>query len=269
MPVDPLAATLPAPPMDGGLIINGRRVPVPGAEIVTWRDDPTRAPPITDGHRRDPDEAIAFMWHTAKAILCRQAVPNAIPSTMAETLARYQSNTKREVSWHVTADTDATVLQQADLELWTAWHAGWANGWTVGGELVQRDGRGQLTRPQILVAADVTDAVCAAMGFPRRVLVGPDGKPWLGPVLDLVSPRAKHYETGANLGGRGRTGAGVIAHSHVAHRDAGDGKGTRNGRGPGDAGPLLFEELLARGYDAHVVLPGGRISSTPMPRSSQ
>jgi hypothetical protein len=268
MPVDPLAPTLPPAPVAGGLVINGRRVPVPGVELVTWLDDPKRAPRVTDGVRRDADEAIAMLWHTSLGILCREALPDAIPSRRAEDLAQYQARSPKPLSWHITGDTDGTFLQQQDLELWTTWHAGWASGWTVGGELAQRDRRGQLTRPQILAAADVTDAICAAMEFPRRVLVAPDGKPWLGPVLDLVSPRAKHYKTGANLGGRGKTWAGVITHSHVAHREAGDGKGHGNGRGPGDAGPLLFEELLARGYDGHVVLPGGRISPDPMPRRS-
>ena len=261
MTVDPFAVTQPAP---GGLVINGARVAVPGTRVVTWLDDPRRAPPITDGSRRGVDECIAVVWHTSKGILCREALPDPVPSTLAETLALYQSRTEKEVSWHITVYTDADVLQQADLERWTAWHAGWTNGWTWGGEMVQRDARGQLTRPQIVAAANVTDAACAAMEIPRRVLVGADGRPWTGPVLDLVSPRAIHYKTGKSLGGRGKTWAGVLMHAHVSHRSAGDGKGKGTGRGPGDCGPLLMAELIARGYARHVVGPDGRIAKEPL-----
>lgn len=228
-----------------GLVVAGARVPVPGVAVCTWLDDPKRAPRVTDGGRRDADDVIAFVWHTSKGRLTRTLAPDAIPSTHAETLARYQARTEREVSWHLTVDTDGDVLQQADLATWTCWHAGSANGWTVGGELVQReDAPTTLTAPQIRAAADVTDATCAALGIPRRVLVDAAGEPWLALVRDLASPK---------IGGRGRTWAGVIAHAHLT-----------TSRGPGDPGPLIFAELLSRGYARHVVSGEGRIASTPL-----
>jgi len=227
----------------GGLIVHGVRVPVPGVSVTTWLDDPRRAPPITDG-RSITAPPRAFVWHTSKGVLCRTLAPDAIPSTMAETLALYQSRTDREVSWHLTVDTDADVLQQADPARWMCWHAGGANAWTLGGELVQRDGTGTLTAPQIRAAADVTDAVCAALAIPRRVLVGPDGAPWIKQVKDLQSTKA---------GGRGLTWAGVIGHVHLT-----------TDRGPGDPGPLIFAELIARGYARHAVDAAGRIARDPL-----
>jgi hypothetical protein len=163
---------------------------------------------------------------------------------MAETLALYQSRTAREVSWHLTVDTDGDVLQQADPARWQCWHAGGANAWSLGAELVQRDATGTLTAPQIRAAADVTDATCAALGIPRRVLVGLDGTPWVRQVKDLQSTRA---------GGRGLTWAGVIGHVHLT-----------TDRGAGDPGPLIFAELIARGYARHVVSAEGRIAREPL-----
>ena len=227
----------------GGLIIDGVRVPVPGVRVTTWVDDPKRAPPITDG-RAITKRPIAFVWHTSKGILCRAAAPDAIPSTMGETLALYQSRTAREVSWHITVDTDADVLQQADPARWQCWHAGGANAWSLGAELVQRDATGTLTAPQIRAAADVTDAVCLALAIPRRVLVSADGAPWTRQVRDLQSAKA---------GGRGLTWAGVIGHVHLT-----------TDRGPGDPGPLIFAELIARGYARHVVSAEGRIAREPL-----
>lgn len=227
----------------GGLIIDGVRVPVPGVRVTTWIDDPKRAPPITDG-RSITAPPRAFVWHTSKGVMCRTAAPDAIPSTMAETLALYQSRTERKVSWHLTVDTDADVLQQADPARWQCWHAGGANAWSLGGELVQRDSAGTLTVPQLRAAADVTDAVCLALAIPRRVLVGPDGAPWVRQVRDLQSTKA---------GGRGLTFAGVIAHVHLTTE-----------RGPGDPGPLIFAELISRGYARHVVDAEGRIAREPL-----
>jgi hypothetical protein len=228
----------------GGLIVNGVRVPAPGVRVTTWVDDPKRAPTITDG-RSITAPPRAFVWHTSKGILCRALAPDAIPSTHAETLALYQSRTAREVSWHITVDTDADVLQQADPARWQCWHAGGANAWSLGAELVQRDATGTLTAPQIRAAADVTDAVCAALAIPRRVLVGPDGAPWVRQVKDLQSAKA---------GGRGLTWAGVLGHVHLT-----------TDRGAGDPGPLIFAELVARGYARHVVDGEGRIAREPLP----
>ena len=227
----------------GGLIIDGVRVPVPGVRVTTWVDDPKRAPPITDG-RSITKRPIAFVWHTSKGILCRAAAPAAIPSTRAEDLALYQSRATREVSWHLTGDTDGDVIQQADPARWQCWHAGGANAWSLGAELVQRDATGTLTAPQIRAAADVTDAVCLALAIPRRVLVGADGAPWVRQVKDLQSTKA---------GGRALTWAGVIGHVHLT-----------TDRGPGDPGPLVFAELIARGYARHVVSADGRIAREPL-----
>lgn len=227
----------------GGLIIDGVRVPVPGVRVTTWVDDPKRAPPITDG-RAITKRPIAFVWHTSKGILCRAAAPDAIPSTRAEDLALYQSRATREVSWHLTGDTDGDVIQQADPARWQCWHAGGANAWSLGAELVQRDATGTLTAPQIRAAADVTDAVCLALAIPRRVLVGADGTPWTRQVKDLQSAKA---------GGRGLTWSGVIGHVHLT-----------TDRGPGDPGPLIFAELIARGYARHVVSADGRIAREPL-----
>ena len=227
----------------GGLIVDGVRVPVPGVRVTTWLDDPKRAPPITDG-RAITKRPIAFVWHTSKGILCRAAAPDAIPSARAEDLALYQSSATREVSWHLTGDTDGDVIQQADPARWMCWHAGGANAWSLGAELVQRDATGTLTAPQIRAAADVTDAVCVALAIPRRVLVGLDGTPWVRQVKDLQSTRA---------GGRGLTWAGVIGHVHLT-----------TDRGAGDPGPLIFAELISRGYARHVVDAEGRIAREPL-----
>lgn len=246
------------------VIIDNKEIDAPHINGWNWRSDPKIAPHCTDGHRRDADDACAVMWHTSSGKLCRTLHPDSIPSTHEVRLAKYQSNTDREVSWHFTCGTDGDTVQQADPELWLAWHAGWANSWTVGGELAQIDDKGTLTKPQIVSAADLTDILCDSMGIPKRVLVDPGtGLPWLGPVRQLISKRAVDRH-GKSFNGMQQTWDGVIAHSHVAHRDAKSGA-----RGPGDPGPLLFEELIRRGYARHPVFSDGTIGGTPLPPISR
>ena len=233
------------------IIVNGRAFAAPHIEGDTWLSNPRRAPHVTDGNARDADEAVAFLWHTTSGRLVTELQVEGIPSTDAEKQARYQTRTPRKVSWHYTDDTDGTVLQQADPELWTCWHAGWANSWTVGAELVQRaDAPRVLTAPQIKAAADLTEIVCDAMGIRRAVLVDENGAPWLKPVRQLLSQRATD-KAGRSLRGLGQSWSGVIGHCHVA---------PSHHRGPGDPGPLVFVELLRRGFEGCVVSADGTIA---------
>ena len=217
-----------APRLPAGLVVDGARVPVPGvAELVTWLDDAKRAPLVTDGSRRR-GPVIAVVLHTSRGV--RGVVrPGARPSDRAELLARYQARTERDVSWHLTVDTDGTVLQQADLARWTCWHAGHVNGWTVGLEMVQHADTGDLWQVQIDATVAVVAAVCGALGVPPRVPVDASGAPLAGQVKAWQS---------AKEGGRGASWPGVLGHHHV----------TRN-KGEGDPGADVFRALLAAGFE--------------------
>lgn len=231
-----MSASPPPKPPDAGLVIYGKRVPVPGVEVVTWLDDPKRAPRVTDGRRRTV-RPLAVVLHTSRGV--RGAVrPGSLPSTRAETLALYQARTEREVSWCATVDTDGTTLQQCDAGSWTAWHAGAVNEWTIGIELVQQPTTGDLWQVQVDAAVAVVRTLCEALQIPKRVPVGVDGKPVLAGLQALRSKAA---------GGRGERWAGVFGHVHCAPPT---GAGAR---GPGDPGPAIFDALLAAGFEGVVV----------------
>jgi hypothetical protein len=217
------------------LVIGGKRVPVPGiTDGATWLDDPARAPRVTDGKPRDASKVRGIVLHTSRGV--RGSVrEGARPSSRAETLALYQARTEREVSWHLTVDTDGTVLQQADAALWTAWHASHANGWTVGIECVQQPDSGDLYRVQVVALVAVVEALCGALAIPRRVPVDAHLRPLAGPVRAWQS---------AGEGGRGEKWPGVLGHRNL----------TKN-RGAGDPGDGVFEALLAAGFEAAVVHP--------------
>lgn len=216
-----------------GLVVAGRRVEVPGvADLVTYLDDPHRAPRVTDGKPRDGSHVTGIVLHTSRGR--RGTVrPGAFPSTRAELLALYQSRTTRAVSWHATVDTDGTTIQQADAALWMCWHAGHANGWSIGIELVQQPDTGDLWEVQIAACVAVVEALCVALSIPRRTPVTADGRPHAGLI---------HEHQEASEGGLQRPFAGVLGHRAL----------TRN-RGPGDPGDAIFEALLAAGFEGVTV----------------
>lgn len=223
-----------SPLITGPLVIDGRSVEVPGVTVVTFRDDPKNVPRATDGRRRQAHESVTgIVVHTTGGRR-GQLKPKFKASSRALNLARYQANTKREVSWHLTIDTDGTVVQSADTS-WLCWHAGHVNARTVGIELVQ-DLDGTVYEDQLAAAVRVIDVLCRELGVPRRVPVR-DGEPF-----DKILVPDDMF-------------VGVYGHRNVWKlQKAGPGKFKKVGtRGPGDPGDWIFKALLAEGFAGHEV----------------
>lgn len=218
--------------MTAGLIVGGVRVPVAGVSVVTWQDDPKRAPKVTDGRARTAAPT-AIVLHTSRG--ARGTVrPGSRPSTIEDKLALYQARTTRQVSWHITTASDGDVLQQADARDWTCWHAGHANGWTVGIEMAQHADTGDLWQVQVDATVAVVEALCGALAIPKRVPVTAAGDPFSGVVKTWQSVAA---------GGKAERWGGVIGHRNVTAD-----------RGPGDPGDGVFSALLAAGFAGAVVM---------------
>jgi hypothetical protein len=214
-----------------GLIISGSRWPVPGIEVVTWLDDPKRAPPTrkVTAPRKPPT---AIVLHTSRGVVGGVREGSRV-STQAETLARYQASTTRQVSWDITIDTDGTVIQSNDFGLAYSWHASSANGWTIGIECVQHPDSGDLWATQLGSLVCVCEVICTALFIPRTVPVGAHGGPYSGVV--------KAWQEKGE-GGQGKRFAGLVGHRNL----------TRN-RGPGDPGDAVFETLLKGGFSGALV----------------
>jgi hypothetical protein len=202
------------------LIIDGQRIETPGLETISWLDDPA-VPRVKDGRRRVPQSARAIVIHTVHGKLGPLSDVPSAPSVRAERYARYQAGTAREVSWHLTVDTDGTIAQSADVAAWTCWHATAVNGWTVGVELVQ-EADGTVYRPQLAAVVGLCDLLCARLGIERRVPARA-GVPIVG-----VVPR---------LTGTDGPWSGVFGHRNQTRQ-----------RGAGDPGSSVFLALLAAGY---------------------
>lgn len=207
------------------LIVAGAPVATPGLEVISWLDDP-HVQRVTDGKARTvrPISVVLHTVHGKRGPLR----PGSKASARAEMYARYQARTPREVSWHLTVDTDSTILQSADVALWHCWHAPPTNAWSVGIELVQDDD-GSLYADQIASTVRLLDLLCAQLTIPRRVPVSAPGVPRTDTVRTWCAPKE---------GGRSDRWAGVLGHRNVT-----------KSRGPGDPGDHVFLALLAAGYE--------------------
>jgi hypothetical protein len=208
----------------GPLLVQGREVSVSGLKIVTFRSDPTNVPQTRDGRLRTAEETVlGIVVHTVKGTKgpLREGKRN---TDRVYDYARYQATTTREVSWHFTVGTDATVAQSADTN-WLCWHAGHVNSRTVGIELVQ-DNDGSLYKLQIDAAVTLIETLCRELGISRRIPMR-GGKPFAGLLLpdDLF--------------------LGVYGHRNVWTLTNGRKVATR---GPGDPGDAIFNALLRVGF---------------------
>lgn len=209
------------------IVLSGRKVETHGLETVSWLDDP-KVPRTTDTNPRTK-WVRAIVMHTVHGKVGGVRPGNAPPSTRAESYAKYQANTTRDVSWDYTIDTDGTIIVSNDPLVWYTWQATAVNPWTIGIEMVQ-ESNGDVWEGQIATAVKFLDfitRVLADMGHPiqRQVPMNSVGKPVRG-----VIPRIENAESAKSV-------VGVYGHRNQT-----------SNRGPGDPGDPIFEALLRAGY---------------------
>ena len=212
--------------MTEGLIVNGRRVPVPGARVVTWEDD-LRVPRAVHGAPREASKVVASIAHTSRG---KDAKITRVTGSAKKGLrvARYLGRTNgRKVSAHVVVAGDGTIYQLADLATWRCNHAGTANGFTFGVEVSQDDDDPSLTRAQVAAFVALMHAAHDALSIPKRVpMVG--GRHVVEDVRAWLSKKS---------GGEQRAFTGCAGH-----------RCTSASRGRGDPGDALMEALRASGF---------------------
>lgn len=212
--------------MSEGLIIDGKRVPVPGVRVVTWEDD-ARVPRAHHGEARDPAKVTGSVAHTSRGK--RAGVTRATGSpAKGLRVARYLGRKNgRGVSAHVVVAGDGTVYQLADLARWKCNHAGTANGFVFGVEVSQDDDDPSLTQAQVASFVAVMVAAHDAMGLAKCIpMVG--GRHVIEDVKAWLSRKS---------GGEQLAFAGCAGH-----------RCTSASRGEGDPGDPLMEALRVSGF---------------------
>jgi hypothetical protein len=205
--------------MNAGIVIDGRRVKVAHARVVTWLDD-ARVPELGENRSRRRERVRAIVLHTTWGRLGALHAGSGTPAGRGYVAANARATDK---SWDFTVDRDATVFQQSDPARWFTWHAGAANPFSVGIEMVQAL-TGELYEVQVRAAVELIEVLARELGI-ARVVPWRNGQPEL---RVLASVRA----------GRLSGLRGLFAHANFT-----------DDRGPGDPGPVVAEVMVrAKGW---------------------
>lgn len=209
------------------IVLDGQKVPTPELDSVCWMDDPA-VPQATDFNTRK-------LWirgivlHTVHGKLGNVRPGNAPASSRAESYAKYQARTARDVSWDYTIDTDGTIVASNDPIRRYTRHATSVNPWTLGIELVQ-EANGDLWEGQIAVTVKFLSLLTRELArrkhpIQRQIPVDSTGNPVRGIIPRIVNPADA------------KSVVGIYGHRNQ----------TTN-RGPGDPGDHVFRALLMAGY---------------------
>jgi hypothetical protein len=209
------------------IVLNGEKIATPGLETFSWLDD-HNVPKTTDVNPRT-QWLRAIVMHTVHGKTGKLLPGLSKPNTRAESYAKYQASTSRDVSWDYTIDTDGTIVASNDPVKFYTWQATSVNPFTLGIELVQED-NGDLYEGQIAVAVQFLDCLTrelADRGHPiqRQVPMSVNGTPVKG-----VISRIANAEMAKQV-------VGVYGHRNQT-----------SNRGAGDPGDFIFDALLRAGY---------------------
>lgn len=206
------------------LVISGRRVDVQGLRILSWHDDPQlRLRMGQDGRLRTVGARIRqIVLHTTKGIPGGQdqrpqlILPGRGEGGQGPRVARFWSTSPVQAGAHLVVDHDGVICCLADLQDEAAFHAGTANGNSIGIEMYQGS-RAELYTQQLDQVVVLVRYLCAHFGLPTQ----------------MPGPYKGHPRLGV------RAFCGVIGHRDVSEN-----------RGAGDPGDEIFRRLGAAGFEA-------------------
>jgi hypothetical protein len=195
--------------MGSGLIISGRAELVPGLVVQNYIDNHLLRLASGDRRMRAAKEKVcAVVVHTTKGIpggkdLRPQVIkPGVGPSSRAgeHVVSTWTLDTKTAAGAHLIVDYDGRVYCCADLALEAAYHAGLANGASVGIEMMQGMDA-CLYEGQLAATVTLVEHLCLRFGILHRIPDGYHGpRPMLMGRLDGISGVFGHRDLTANRG---------------------------------------------------------------------
>lgn len=219
------------------LVINERRVEIPGLDSICFLDDEKYQLAPSGFHDRPPDTWIkAIVLHTRMGLVTKRVQTRGANRRWDELVAGRWDRSGRMAGAHIAIDADGSFSCMCDLELHAAHHAGHVNDFSIGIELYQ-GADGTMYLPTIEAAVQIVDVLTREFGIQRQL-------PAEHGVLTRIlkggkKPRRKSRQLAWTPGGlAGRDFAGVYGHRNT----------TRN-RGRGDPGDEIMLELARVGYE--------------------
>lgn len=213
------------------LILAGKPREVPGIITTNWKDDPSlRLKMGEDGRSRGEFKRIRrIILHTTCGIPGgKDQRPQLIlegigaPGPAAEQNVHYWTGNSGQAGAHLVVDRDGSVVQTCDLIDEMAFHAGGANGDSIGIEICQRQADASLYRDQLRAAARLVLWLCKQDEIDVQWQTQ---WPYKRPVQPI------------NMAA-GQGPVGVFAHYHQT-----------TDRGPGDCGATMWDCLAELGIE--------------------
>lgn len=204
------------------IVVDGRRIEIPGVPSICWDDDPTVRMTKQSGAPRGRIWVRNVVLHTTRGIPVKLIKGKGHESGGAKNNARYWARHNGFSGAHLVVDYNGLVVCTADLVREKTWHATSVNDVSVGIEIVQgKDGEvyeGQLEDVVTLCDTLADESVLAI----QRQFHAP-------------------YRRG-RIVNRFATGAKDVV-GFYGHRDQ------TNNKGPGDPGDFIFQFLERAGYE--------------------
>ncbi len=217
--------------MGSGFVINGKAELLDGLVVQNYLDNPHLRLAPDDVRRRAASEHIcAVVLHTTKGIPGgRDHRPQVIHPGIGSSsrageriVGSWTLDSDVHAGAHLIVDFDGRVYCCADLARQAAYHAGPANGASIGIEMMQGSDAG-LYAGQLEVVVSMVEVLCARFGVARRIPLPYTDHPV--PALD-----------GQHLDGI----SGVFGHRDLTST-----------RGRGDPGDAIMDLLAAAGFELH------------------
>jgi len=220
------------------LVIEGRKVEVPGVEGTSFLDNPRVAmSDKRDSAPRAIDWVRNITIHSRLGIHPQKIDPNPRDRRWDELVGARVSGDSRTASWHVSVDADGSFACHLDVKAVKAYHAGQCNLYSVGIEMYQTSD-GTITLPTLETTVKIVDVLTRELGIQRQC-VARDERAILKRFARRNRGRTRSQELAYAPGGR--SGADFVG--VFGHRNA-----TRN-RGPGDPGDAIWELFEKAGYE--------------------
>lgn len=205
--------------MGSGLVINGKAEPVSGLVIQNYLDNHLLRLSSEDFRLRQRREVVsAIVLHTTKGIpggndLRPQIIKEGVgPSSRAgeHVVGCWTLDRKTAAGAHLVVDYDGRIYCCADLALEAAYHAGLANGASIGIEMMQGMDA-CLYEGQLDATVALVEFLCLRFGIAHKIPKAYEGRPVpaLTGRLDGISGVFGHRDLTSNRG-RGDPGDAVM-----------------------------------------------------------
>lgn len=232
------------------LVLDGRKVEVPGVEVTNFLDNPKlKFTDKADYSVRKTSWIRSIVLHTRMGIAPQVLLESSKDRKWDFKGVHRASGDTRHASWHISIDSDGSAACHLDVVKHKAYHASHMNDVSVGIELFQ-DSKGGITVSTIRSAVRIADVLTRELGIQRQFPAE------IGICKRFASPFPKNKYTFLAHGKSGKDFCGLLGHRNL----------TRN-RGAGDPGDFVWHELAAAGYSRVKVDQGEDLAVWAMTQS--